>query len=67
MFYGGGPASSGRRWTTVRAGSGSDVAGADWWTGPASWRVGVAPVSRAAIRYSLAEGARESPPSLPKL
>ena len=40
------------------------VAGADWWTGPASWRVGVAPVSRAAIRYSLPEGARENrPPS----
>ena len=51
----------------VRAGGGSDVAGADWWTGPASWRVGVGPVSRTAIRNSLAEGARESPPSLPKL
>ena len=37
----------------VRAGGGGHVAGADWWTGPAGWRVGVAPVSRAAVRLSL--------------
>ena len=40
----------------VRAGGGGHVAGGDWWTGPAGWVVGVAPVSRAAL-----------PPSLPKL
>ena len=43
----------------VRAGGGGLLAGADWWTGPAGWRVGVAPVSRAAIRHALVEGARE--------
>ena len=37
----------------VRAGGGGNVAGADWWTGPAGWRVGVAPVSGAAVRLSL--------------
>ena len=37
----------------VRAGGGGHVAGADWWTGPAGWRVGVAPVSRAAVRLCL--------------
>ena len=33
----------------VRAGGGGHVAGADWWTGPAGWRVGVAPVSRVRV------------------
>ena len=49
----------------VRAGGGGHVAGADWWTGPAGWRVGVAPVSRAAVRLSLLlkELAKARPPS----
>ena len=49
----------------VRAGGGGHVAGADWWTGPAGWRVGVAPVSRAAVRFSLLlkELAKARPPS----
>ena len=49
----------------VRAGGGGHVAGADWWTGPAGWRVGVAPVSRAAIRLCLLlkELAKARPPS----
>ena len=33
----------------VSAGGGGHVAGADWLTGPAGWRVGVAPVSLAEI------------------
>ena len=37
----------------VRAGGDRHVASADWWTGPAGWRVGVAPVSRAGVRLSL--------------
>ena len=49
----------------VRAGGGGHVAGADWWTGPAGWRAGVAPVSRAAVRLSLLlkELAKARPPS----
>ena len=49
----------------VRAGGGGHVAGADWWTGPAGWRVGVAPVSRAAVRLCLLlkELAKARPPS----
>ena len=51
----------------VRAGVGGHVAGGDWWTGPAGWRVGVAPVSRAAVRLSLSlllkELAKARPPS----
>ena len=49
----------------VRAGGGGHVAGADWWTGPAGWRVGVAPVSRVAVRLSLLlkELAKARPPS----
>ena len=57
------PRAAGER--PVRAGGGGHVEGADWWAGPAGWRVGVAPVSRAAVRLSLLlkELAKARPPS----